>query len=95
MKHKSIFLLALVLGSLVITGAALEISTNFDHNWWTVDGGGGTSQGGDYVLSGTLGQPEALHLMSGGKYQLTGGFWANEAAIELIKIVTYLPLVSR
>ena len=28
-------------------------------SWWTAGGGGGTSQGGDYVLSGTIGQPEA------------------------------------
>lgn len=46
-------------------------------NWFTVDGGGGTSSGGIYSLSGTIGQPDANHnAMVGGTYSLTGGFWA-------------------
>jgi len=40
----------------------------------TIDGGGGTSTGGSYELSGTIGQPDAGQ-MSGGSYALTGGFW--------------------
>ena len=95
MKLKKIFLLAIVLGLLVITSAALAISNSYDHNWWTVDGGGGTSQGGSYVLNGTIGQPEGDHLMSTGSYNLLGGFWANQAGIILSERVTYLPLVIR
>jgi len=40
----------------------------------TIDGGGGTSTGGPYVLTGTIGQPDADY-SSGGKYELLGGFW--------------------
>jgi hypothetical protein len=42
--------------------------------WSTIDGGGGRSTGGQYVLTGTIGQPDAGS-MSGGQYKLLGGFW--------------------
>lgn len=38
------------------------------------DRGGGTSSGGAFALSGTIGQPDA-GAMSGGNYLLAGGFW--------------------
>jgi hypothetical protein len=42
-----------------------------------VDGGGGTSTGGVYSVSGTIGQPDATTTtMTGDQYTLTGGFWA-------------------
>jgi hypothetical protein len=44
-------------------------------DWSTMDGGGGTSAGGDYVLEGTIGQPDAGPALSGGNYTLQGGFW--------------------
>ena len=50
-------------------------------DWWTVDGGGGTSTGGVYAVSGTLGQPDA-GLMSGGNFTLVGGFWGVVAAVQ-------------
>lgn len=44
----------------------------------SIDSGGGRSTGGNFVLDGTLGQPDAsLSTASGGEFQLTGGFWAN------------------
>lgn len=42
----------------------------------TIDGGGGSSGGGEFQVSGTVGQPDAGTL-SGGDYQLTGGFWGT------------------
>jgi hypothetical protein len=47
-------------------------------DWWTVDGGGGTSTGGVFTVSGTIGQPDA-GAMSGGQFSVTGGFWAVAA----------------
>lgn len=45
--------------------------------WHTVDGGGVTfSTGGAFTLGGTIGQPDAGPVMSGGEFQLIGGFWA-------------------
>ena len=43
----------------------------------TLDGGGGTSTGGVYAISGTIGQPDASNALTGGAYSLTGGFWAG------------------
>lgn len=50
--------------------------------WTTVDSGGpdpsDAGSGGDYTLSGTIGQPDARNQpepMTGGSYTLTGGFW--------------------
>ena len=44
-------------------------------NWYTIDGGGGTSTGGTYSLSGTIGQPDAGGPMTGGTSSVPGGFW--------------------
>jgi hypothetical protein len=40
----------------------------------TIDGGGGTSTGNLYSLSGTIGQPDAGR-MSSNNFVLEGGFW--------------------
>src|SRR5712672_2620984 len=62
-----------------MTGVALAQSYSID--WFTVDGGGGTSSNGQYVVSGTIGQPEAGH-MAGGSFSLDGGFWGLVAAVQ-------------
>ncbi len=45
----------------------------YDLSWYTIDGGGGRSSGGQYKLLGSIGQPEAAW-SSGGNYELLGGF---------------------
>jgi hypothetical protein len=47
-------------------------------SWSTVDGGGAMfSVGGSFSLGGSIGQPDAndTPFMSGGNFELTGGFW--------------------
>lgn len=44
--------------------------------WYTIEGGGGQSRGGTYVLTGTIGQPDAHHA-DGGQYEIWGGFWVG------------------
>jgi hypothetical protein len=61
------------------SGVARAQSYSID--WFTIDGGGGTSTGGVYSVSGTIGQPDAGH-MSGGNYTLDGGFWGIIAAVQ-------------
>jgi len=51
-------------------------------DWFTIDGGGGTSTGGVYLVSGTIGQPDAGGPMTGGNYSLTGGFWTLPTAVQ-------------
>ena len=65
--------LILFLGLLIpVAGFAQQYSID----WYKVAGGGGTSTGGIYGLSGTIGQQEAGDTMTGGNYSLTGGFWS-------------------
>ena len=45
-------------------------------DWYKIAGGGGTSTGGIFSVSGTIGQHDASGPMSGGSFSLTGGFWA-------------------
>ena len=59
----------------------LAASADFTIDWSTIDGGGGTSTGGVYAVSGTIGQPDAGKL-SGGTYALDGGFWSIIAAVQ-------------
>lgn len=69
---------------LVLTGAWLMTlaasAQNYSLDWSTIDGGGGTSSGGTYAVSGTLDQTDAS--MSGGNYRLEGGFWNIIAALQ-------------
>jgi hypothetical protein len=54
---------------------------SYSIDWFTIDGGGGTSTGGVYSVSGTIGQPDAGK-MSGGNYSIDGGFWGIIAAVQ-------------
>ncbi|QKK06980.1 MAG: hypothetical protein HND58_01580 [Planctomycetota bacterium] len=50
----------------------------FSIPWHTIDNGGGSSVGGSFVLTGTIGQHDAHPSMTGGGFTLTGGFWAAD-----------------
>jgi uncharacterized membrane protein len=92
MKLQLIFTLVFLL-IFFISGVALATGS-YDLSWWTVDNGGGTSIGGSYTLNGTIGQPEAGALPSGGGYTLAGGFW-HGGVFTPADIVDYLPLIIR
>ena len=49
--------------------------------------GGIENVGGGFALSGTIGQPDAGP-MTGGSFELTGGYWAGAAAIPCPQDVT-------
>jgi hypothetical protein len=73
--------LLLGLALLVLSLAKLN-AQNYSIDWFTIDGGGGTSTGAVYSVSGTIGQPDAGHL-TGGNFTLDGGFWGIIAAVQL------------
>jgi hypothetical protein len=54
----------------------------FSIDWFNVAGGGGTSTGGTYEVSGTIGQPDAGTPLSGGNYSVTGGFWSFISVVQ-------------
>jgi len=64
---------------LVTLAIAAPAAAQWDPSWFTIDCGGRASSGGTLSLSGTIGQPDA-GVMSGGAFQLSGGFWAGTAA---------------
>jgi hypothetical protein len=86
----AVVLVALALVSLV-SGVRSQADDGYDLSWFTVDGGGGKSGGGEYALSGTIGQSDAGAFMAGGEYSLTGGFWSGTTSLYSL----YLPLVLR
>lgn len=55
---------------------------NFSIDWHKIAGGGGTSTGGVYTVSGTLGQADAGGPLTGGNYSLTGGFWSLISVVQ-------------
>jgi hypothetical protein len=69
----------LTFGASLLASAAIAQSYSID--WFKIAGGGGTSTGGVYSVSGTLGQSDAGK-MSGGNYTLEGGFWGIIAAVQ-------------
>ena len=62
-------------------GGAVAFAQNYSIDWFTIDGGGGTSTGGVFSISGTIGQPDAGR-MSGGNFTVEGGFWSIIAAVQ-------------
>ncbi len=84
MKRRTMIILLmklLILSGIVILIASVrpaltQISEAYELSWSTIDGGGGTVGGGEYLLGSTVGQVgnEAL---SGGDYDLSGGFMSG------------------
>jgi hypothetical protein len=76
MKNKQIASIArlAVSAMLLIVLAESKASGKYELSWYTIDGGGGRSSGGDFTLTGTTGQPDAAY-SRGGNYELLGGFW--------------------
>lgn len=78
------FFALLLLSTIVHLQSAFLVSAQYAINWSTIDGGGGTSTGGVYSVSGTIGQPDAGGAMTNGQYSVTGGFWALPTAIQVV-----------
>lgn len=56
--------------------------TQFSIDWSRIAGGGGTSTGGVYSASGTIGQPDAGPTMSANNFSLVGGFWSLVSVVQ-------------
>ncbi len=78
-KLALIGLVGLLLVATAVTFA--QSGAGFDLSWSTIDGGGGTSSGGGFVLSGSIGQADAGGPISGGSFALNGGFWQPSCAV--------------
>ena len=93
MKKVAIFvILTLILVSAVVLAAQLGPEIR----WWSVDGGAETSSGGDYTLSGIIGQPDAGPSMSDGSYTVTGGYWhAGHEPVGPEEWTVFLPVIQK
>lgn len=67
---------------LVALAASSAAAQTYSIDWYKVSGGGGTSTGGTYSVSGTIGQHDAGGPVSGGNYSLTGGFWSLISVVQ-------------
>ena len=71
----------------MIAGLLLELSSlhaqTYSIDWYKIAGGGGTSTGGTYAVSGTIGQPEAGGPLTNGQYSVIGGFWVLPPAAQV------------
>ncbi len=82
--------------TLIITGGMALLLTvsvlaqSYFIDWHTIDCGGGTSTGGVYSVSGTIGQPDAGGPMTNGQYSVTGGFWVLPLAVQETNAPTLL-----
>ena len=61
---------------LITVPAFVHGGSQYEIPWSTIDGGGGVSSGGQFIIRGTIGQADA-GVMSGGDYELVGGFWSE------------------
>ena len=69
--------------------AATTLAQSYSIDWFTINGGGGTSTGGVYSVTGTIGQPDAsTTAMTGGNYTLDGGFWALPTVVQVTNAPT-------
>ena len=72
---KTTFALAVAVSLFALVGRTSAQSYAID--WFAIGGGGGTSTGGVFAVSSTLGQPDAnSQPMTNGNFSLTGGFWS-------------------
>jgi hypothetical protein len=68
--------LVVALGVLLVACVSGVIADDFTLDWWTVDGGGHMwTSAGEFELSGTIGQADGGVSMTGGDFELVGGFW--------------------
>lgn len=76
MKNKTIAFISRLIVSVILCAILTgpPASGQYKLSWYTIDGGGGRSAGGDFTLTGTIGQPDAAY-GSGGNFELLGGFW--------------------
>lgn len=90
-RRLSLPAIALALCLLLADGAAAPLEQLYDLSWFTVDGGGGQSNAGEYTLRGTIGQLDAgTHTTGDESYALEGGFWVVDG-----RYAVFLPLTLR
>ena len=87
MKHAIAFIVLMT--GLLTTSVALAQTHHYTLNWWTIDGGGGTSSDSRYTLQATIGQSDAGSV-NNARYTLSTGYWDSAEQHRV-----YLPVIVR
>ena len=90
---RRVMIILALMGLFLITAVTMAGNNPFAINWWSVDGGGGTSTGGEYTVVGTIGQYDSHSTVFGGDYALSDGFWQYGVSGGQYQI--YLPMIVR
>ena len=80
---KKLILLALILSEL----SNAQSGGDFALEKSTIATGGGQSNGGDFVVTGTIGQHDANTASTGGDFALSGGFWVAKTTVNQPEII--------
>lgn len=86
-SKKKLMLQVITCTAFLILFCCVCSASPYEIRWSTIDGGGGRSTSGDYILTGTIGQPDAGNMM-GGDYEVLGGFWCG-GAISVVDLHHY------
>jgi hypothetical protein len=86
--------LILILLLLLITTSTLALAQvdELGIPWFSIDSGASSIRGGDFLLKGVIGQPDA-GVLSGGDFALVGGFGIGVSSTGAKQV--YLPLITR
>ncbi len=68
--------------SIILLFSLAGHAQQYEIDCYRVAGGGGMSAGGQYSVTGTVGQHDAGGPLTGGDYSLTGGFWSLAVAVQ-------------
>ena len=81
-----------LVGSICVLASSAFAQT-YSIDWFKVAGGGGTSTGGVYSVSGTIGQHDAGGPLTNAQYSVTGGFWVLPVAVQTVgaPLLTIVP----
>jgi hypothetical protein len=77
----NLLFLAVLVGS--VWRSEAQSGGQFNLSWSTIDAGGGVSSGGQFIVTGTAGQPDASSPLNGGQFSLTGGFWSFLSVVQM------------
>lgn len=75
MKTRTKLAVAFLLWLGLTAVTVVQAQTNYSIDYYSIDGGGGTSTSDVYSVRGTVGQPD-VGSMFGGDFTVEGGFWS-------------------
>lgn len=79
-RHQALILILALLA--LLAAAPKSLAQSYATKYYTIGGGGGTSTGSVYTVTGTAGQHDAVGHQSGEGFSLMSGFWSVAAALS-------------